>query len=117
MGEEAKRAANKHSKSTVAGARNSIKNILQQSELPRLVIHVSGAAREADGKAGYSCTPQPQPGGTRTFSLPLGTRCCRGWAGGTPGLVRRLGRGRISPWKRGGKRGVVRGRTGQWEAL
>lgn len=85
MGEEAKRAANKHSKSTVAGARNSIKNILQQPELPRLVIHVSGAAREADGRAGYSCTPQP--GGTRTGSLPLVTPLLQGqgWGDTTPG--------------------------------
>lgn len=48
MGEEAKRAANKHSKSTVAGARNLIKNILERSVLPNLVIHVSGAAREVE---------------------------------------------------------------------
>lgn len=102
-----KRAANKHSKSTVAGARNSIENTLQQSELPRLVIHVSGAAGGADGKAGYSCTPQPgeDPHVQPASGDPLG----RGRAGGTPGLVRRLGWG-IFPWKRGGNR-MVQGRT------
>lgn len=42
MGEEVKRAANKHSKSTVSGMRNLIKNILQWSELPSLVISCLG---------------------------------------------------------------------------
>lgn len=105
MGEEAKRAANKHSKSTVAGARNSIKNTLEQSELPSLVIHVSGAALEAERNAGdlrvsahVRCGRNP--GGSRTFSLRSGTR--RGRVGGTPGPARRLGRG-------GAARAFVRG--------
>lgn len=106
MGEEAKRAANKHSKSTVAGARNSIKNTLEQSELPSLVIHVSGAAHEAERNYGDLRVSDHvrcgrNPGGSRTFSLRSGTR--RGRVGGTPGPVRRLGQGAERAFVRGGE--------------
>lgn len=82
MGEEVKHAANKHRKSAVAGSRNSIENTLQQPELPRLVIHVSGAAGWADGKAGVLAYPAAwgDPHVQPAFGDPL----CRGRAGGTP---------------------------------